>query len=361
MARCIRVLIVDDSALIRQILTRALSMDPRLEIVGSAKTGVEAIEKARELLPDVITLDIEMPELSGLEALPHIRKHCDARVVMLSSLDDPDTTYKALALGAVDFIAKPHGGVAGSITELTEVLLKTIKTAYRISPQQAATALAGLSREDEPGRPAEATSVARGPVAACVAIASSTGGPPMLERVMVGLPASLPAAYVIVQHLPAGFSTSLAKRLNGVGEISAVEAQDGMPLESGMAYVAPHGAHVIVENSGRQVVLRLADYPPAHGVRPAADYLMKSVADVYGSRSVGVVLTGMGSDGAEGALCVKHAGGDVVIQDEATSVVWGMPGSAYRLGASSRVVPVGLIAAEIRRAVRSRAERGPGR
>lgn len=357
MPRLIHVLVVDDSALIRQILTRALSMDPRIEIVGSAKTGVEAIEKARELQPDVITLDIEMPELSGLEALPHIRRHCDARVVMLSSLDDPETTYRALSLGAVDFIPKPHTGVAGSITELTEVLLKTIKTAYRITPKQAETVMVGLAEGEAP--PAADGPAASGPIAACVAITSSTGGPPALETVMRGLAASLPAAYLIVQHLPPGFSASLAKRLDGIGEVRAVEAEDGMALQSATAYVAPHGWHMVVEQQGKNAIIRLADYPAIHGVRPAGDFMMKSVADLFGPRAVGVVLTGMGADGAEGALTMKTAGADVVLQDEATSVVWGMPGSAYRLGASTRTVPIGLVAAEVRRAVRTRADRGP--
>lgn len=357
MPRIIRVLVVDDSALIRQMLTRALSMDPRVQIVGTAKTGVEAVERARELQPDVITLDIEMPELTGLEALPHIRKHTDARVVMLSSLDDPDTTYRALGMGAIDFIAKPSGGVASSITELTEHLLKVIKTANRVTPERAAAAMA-----PHEGGTADVGSDGTDQVggcefAACVAIAASTGGPPALERVFAGLPASLPAAYVIVQHLPFGFSASLARRLSMAGEIEVVEAADGQPLCPGRAYLATHGRHVAVERDDTGSRIRLVDAPPMHGVRPAGDLLFKSVADAFGRDSVGVVLTGMGADGAEGAREIRLAGGDTVVQDEATSVVWGMPGAALRAGAASRVVSVGLVAAEIRRAVRMRAER----
>lgn len=359
-SRLIRVLVVDDSALVRQMLTRALSMDPRIEIVGTARTGVEAIERARELQPDVITLDIEMPELTGLEALPYIRKHTNSRVVILSSLDDPDTTYRALSMGAIDFIAKPHGGVASSITELSEQLLKVIKTANRITPDQANAVFEGHaegegeSSDDGSGGSAETG----GKVQTCVAIASSTGGPPALERVFTGLQASMPAAYLVVQHLPPGFSGSLARRLDAVSDIRVVEAQDGMHIRPGVAYIAPHGRHLVVSGDRSKKHLRFSDDPPLHGVRPAGDLLMRSVAEHYGENSVGVVLTGMGSDGARGALQIRIAGGDTVVQDERTSVVWGMPNAALQAGAATRMVPVGLVAAEIRRAVRSRTPGG---
>lgn len=353
----IRVLIVDDSALIRQMLVRALSMDPRIDIVGTAKNGLEAVERARELDPDVITLDIEMPELTGLEALAHIRKHTDARVIMLSSDSDADTMYRALALGAVDFISKPTTGMASSISELTELLLKKIRTAYRVppgnsgpAPVDARTATAAGARIGAAEAPAEA-----GAPDILVAVAASTGGPPALERVFSGLTASLPAAFLVVQHLPAGFSASLAKRLSGAGPIRVGEAVDGEAIERGRAYIAPHGRHVTVVRTGREARIRLLDEPMRHGVCPAADLLFESVAEQYAERSVGVVLSGMGSDGALGALAIKSAGGDVVVQDEETSVIWGMPGSAVRCGGSSCVVPIQNVAAEIRRAVNTRA------
>lgn len=355
MPRFIRVLIVDDSALIRQLLTRALSMDPRVEIAGIARTGVEAIERARELDPDVITLDIEMPEMSGLEALPHIRRHTDARVVILSSLDDPDITYRAMALGAVDFVPKP-AGVASSMTELSELLLKTIKTASRIDPVRArsvSTGLAQASADDvddlEPGgcRPGDP-----GPCA-CVALAASTGGPPVLERAFAGFSAAQAAAYVVVQHLPTGFSASLARRLSAAGAIEVVEAEDGMLLRNGCGYLARHGAHLRLVESAEGSRFAYADGPPLHGVRPAADPLFESVAEHFGEYAVGVVLTGMGSDGAAGALAIRRAGGEVLVQDEATSVVWGMPGAAMRIGAATRTISGPLVAAEVRRAIRA--------
>lgn len=349
MRSAIKVLVVDDSALIRQMLTRALSLDPAIEIVGSAKTGLEAIEKAGELRPDVITLDIQMPELSGLEALPHIVKTTDARVVMLSSLGDAETTYQALDQGAVDFLVKPAKGVATSLAELSEVLLKKIKTANRIDPRHRVVRRNGAdARPDSAKSPFGSTGV---PADRVVAIAASTGGPPALETVFSGLTADLPAAYLVVQHLPAGFTQSLAKRLSRVTDIFVTEAEDGMPVERGVAYLAPHGLHTRVTGLTSKRFF-LEDSPSVHGVRPAADPLMESVAESYGDRSVGVVLTGMGSDGAAGLKLIRDAGGETIAQDEETSVVWGMPGAASRAGAVARMVPLDRVSAEIRRAVR---------
>lgn len=345
----IKVLVVDDSALIRQMLSRALSVDPSIEIAGSAKTGLEAIEKANTLQPDVVTLDIEMPELSGLEALPHIVKTTPARVVMLSSLSDAETTYQALERGAVDFLVKPAAGVALSLAELSEVLIKKIKTANRVSPDRRLAS--GAEKMEARRPPSSGPGPRRGPAERAVAIAASTGGPPALERVFSGLTAELPAAYLVVQHLPAGFTASLARRLARVTDIEVVEAEDGMPIEEGVAYLAPHGTHTKVTGvSVRR--LGLEEGPPLHGVRPAADPLLESVASAYGDRAVGVVLTGMGADGAAGLKLIREAGGDTIAQDEETSVVWGMPGAATRSGAAARVVPIGSVSAEIRRAVR---------
>jgi len=345
----IKVLVVDDSALIRQMLTRALSVDPSIEIVGTAKTGLEAIEKASTLQPDVVTLDIEMPELSGLEALPHIVKTTLARVVMLSSLSDHDTTYQALDRGAVDFLVKPAAGVALSLADLSETLIKKIKIANRISPEHR---FSSPAEKLDGGGGTTMTLVRRGlPADRVVAIAASTGGPPALETVFSGLTADLPAAYVIVQHLPAGFTASLARRLSRVTDIPVTEAEAGMPVETGVAYLAPHGSHMrIVGMSVKR--LGLEDGPPLHGVRPAADPLLESVASSYGDRAVGVVLTGMGADGAAGLGLIRDAGGETIAQDEETSVVWGMPGAATRAGAALHVVPLGSVSAEIRRAVR---------
>ncbi len=361
--RAIRVLVVDDSALIRQMLTRALLLDPRIEVVGAARNGVEAVEQATLLAPDVMTLDIDMPELSGLEALPFIVKNTDSRVVMLSSMSDPDTTYHALELGAVDFIPKPGSGFVSSLTDLTETLLKKIRTAYRIDPAKRLAGGAIPSRTDpgthREGGGREALWGARqrmpsGEPAKLVGMAASTGGPPALERVFGGLGADLPAAFLVVQHLPQGFTDSLVKRLAGVTDLTVRVATDRMRVLSGEAYVAPHGKHMVV-SAGRNATeprLRLEDGPPQHGVMPAADPLMRSLARAMGDRSVGVVLTGMGRDGALGLSEMRESGADTIAQDEATSVVWGMPAAACRNGAAQRVVPIDRMAAEIRRSIK---------
>ncbi len=352
----IRVLVVDDSALIRQMLVRALSLDPRIEIVGTARNGVEAIEQARALNPDVITLDVDMPELTGLEALVHIRKNSTARVVMLTSDSDSDTMFKALALGAVDFMAKPTAGMANSLTELTETLLKKIRSAHRMpitqgsdaeSVQDERSAVVGVQSTERPFTGNRRPQV-------FVGIAASTGGPPALERVFSGLTPELPATYLIVQHLPSGFSASLARRLSGVGVIPISEAIEGQTLECGHAYIIPYGVHATVVEIEGLVHIHFVDTPPRHGVRPSADTLFESLAEQLSDRAVGVVLTGMGADGAMGAVALRSTGATVVVQDEETSAIWGMPGSVVRSGAASRVVPLPQIAAEIRRAVRSR-------
>ncbi|MCX8006661.1 MAG: chemotaxis response regulator protein-glutamate methylesterase [Coriobacteriia bacterium] len=344
----IKVLIVDDSALIRQMLSRALSVDPRIEVVGTAKTGVEAIERAIELEPDVITLDIEMPDLTGLEALPVLMKSTKSRVVMLSSLDDPDTTYQALSAGASDFVVKPRSGVATSLTELSEVMLKKIKTAYRVDPAKRVPL-----GPAEPGGPAAGSAGGSGStiLRSVVAVAASTGGPPALERLFAAIGPGLPCSYLVVQHLPSGFSASLAKRLTKASRIDFAEASDGARLVPGKGYVAPHGTHMVVERGATHRV-RLESGSPLHGVRPAADPLFESVAHAYGEHAVGVVLTGMGSDGAAGLKAIKNCGGTTIAQDEATSVVWGMPKAALKAGAVDRVVPLDKIPAEIRRSVR---------
>ncbi|GAB4281428.1 MAG: chemotaxis response regulator protein-glutamate methylesterase [Coriobacteriia bacterium] len=345
----IRVLVVDDSALIRQMLTRALSVDPRIEVVGVASDGVQAIEKALELDPDVITLDIEMPELSGLEALPHIIKKTEARVIMLSTLDDPETTYQALSLGAVDFIPKPKKGFASNITDLAELLIKKIMTVARVDTSRVERALgAKVSPPEVPERPKRAEQLS-----SLVILGASTGGPPALEKVFSGLDASLPAAYLIVQHLPAGFSAPLASRLSGSSGIPVAEAQEGQRIEPGRGYIAPYGRQMriySVRDSAPRVAL--GEDETVHGVCPAVDPLLTSAADEFDGGLVGVLLTGMGRDGVHGLGRVRAAGGKTIVQDEETSVVWGMPGAAVAEGVADVVAPLERIPVEIRRAIR---------
>jgi two-component system chemotaxis response regulator CheB len=343
----IRVLVVDDSALVRQIVTHVLSEAPRVEVVGTARNGVEAVAAVRKLMPDVVTLDIQMPEMDGLEALKHIIRDSSARVVMLSSLDDPETTYKALETGAVEFIAKPREGLASSMDRLSGELVRAVRTAYAISPDKRLTPVPPVAAVEPPADRSPSDPIQ------LVVIASSTGGPLALERVFAGLRSDAPAAFLVVQHLPAGFSGSFAARLARVAGFPVVEAADGMRVSAGVGYIAPYGTHMKVSGApAHATTIQLVDGPTLHGLKPSADPLFESAAEAYGSAVTGVVLTGMGSDGALGMVAIRAAGGTTVAQDEDTSVVWGMPGAAVHLGAAQYVVPIDRVAVEVRRTLR---------
>lgn len=348
MISAIRVLVVDDSALVRQILTHVLGDASRIEVVGVARNGIEAIEAVKALKPDVVTLDIQMPEMDGLEALRLIVRDSDARVVMLTSVNDPETTYQALEAGATDFIIKPREGLASSIDRLTVELVRAVKAAYAAAPEK--------RMKTAPPAPAEPVRMASpgGDPERLVCIAASTGGPLALDRVFAGLTSDAPVAFLVVQHLPVGFAASLAARLAKVAGFPVVEARDEMRIVAGQGYVAPHGTHMRITGSpGSPTRIELVKGPSIHGLIPSADPLLESAAECYGSRTVGVVLTGMGSDAAVGLLAVREAGGQTIAQDEQTSVVWGMPGSAVKIGAAQCVVPIDRVAVEIRRAVRN--------
>ena len=342
----IRVLVVDDSALVRQIVTHVLSEATRIEVVGTARNGVEAIAAVRQLKPDVITLDIQMPEMDGIEALKHIVRESPARVVMLSSLDDPETTFKALETGAVEFIVKPREGLASSVDRLSADLVRAVRTAYAISPDKRQT-----SAPSAPPQPFADRGT--GDPLQIVCIASSTGGPLALDKVFAGLRSDAPAAYLVVQHLPAGFSKSFAARLARIGGFPVFEAANGMRLRAGCGHIAPWGTHMRIKGApGRETTIELYDGPNLHGLKPAADPLFESAAEMYGPSATGVVLTGMGSDGALGMVALREAGAMTIAQDEDTSVVWGMPGAAVKLGATRSIAPIGRIAVEIRRSLR---------
>lgn len=345
----IRVLVVDDSALVRQLLTHVLSEAPRIEVVGTARNGVEAIAAVRILSPDVVTLDIQMPEMDGLEALKHIMRDSNARVVMLSSVDDPDTTYQALESGAIEFIGKPREGLATSIDRLGTELVRAVRTAYSVSPEKR-TRYAPMDRATAPAPERPVSADPRH----LVCIAASTGGPLALERVFSGLLTDARVAFLVVQHLPAGFASSFAARLSRIAGFPVVEAVDGMRVQSGYGYVAPHGTHMCVAGTpGGATRIQLVDGPHLHGLKPSADPLFESAAQAYGEHVIGVVLTGMGTDAAYGLVAVRNAGGQTIAQDEETSVVWGMPGAAVKLGAAQCVVPIDRVAVEVRRALRT--------
>jgi two-component system, chemotaxis family, protein-glutamate methylesterase/glutaminase len=324
-----RVLVVDDSSLMRQLLSRLLRKEG-LDVVGTAGDGLEAIEKVQELRPDVVTLDVEMPRLDGLATLERLMAVHPVPVVMCSGFtrEGAEATRRARQLGAVDVIAKPWGGQP--VEEIGAELARKVRLAAR----------APIRRPPAPPRevagPWEASRV--------IVIAASTGGPNALVRVIGALPADLGAALLVVQHMPVGFTTSLARRLDDRSALCVREAVDGDRPAAGLVLLAPGNAHLDLDAERRVV---LSDAPPEHGVRPAADVTLRAVARAYPGVADVVVLTGMGSDGTAGARAVKATGGRVIAEAESTAAVWGMPRSIVEAGLADEVVPLDEVAGRI--------------
>lgn len=345
--RPIRVLVVDDSATVRMVLVRRFSEQPDMEVVGQARDGVQALEMARELQPDVITLDIEMPRMDGLTALERLMAETPSRVIMISSLTraGADATIRALELGAVDFIEKPTAGGIQVPQRLGEELTEKVRAAAR-SRLRRGRASAPVERPA--GTPVAAPSRASFH-RKIIVIGSSTGGPQALREVTTRLPADLGVPVVIVQHMPAGFTLSLAQRLNQLGPLPVDEAREGSKLEDGRILLAPGGHHLVFD---RQGVAHLNDGPEEGGVRPAVNVTMQSLVEDLRAPIVAAVLTGMGQDGTRGAGLIKAARGEVVVQDEATCVVYGMPRAIVEAGLADEVAPLEQIADAIDRRVR---------
>jgi two-component system, chemotaxis family, protein-glutamate methylesterase/glutaminase len=337
----VRVLVVDDSGYVISTITRRLQNDPEIEVIGSARNGVEAIEKVKELKPDVVTMDVVMPEMDGITALEHIMAECPTPVVMLSALtsENAETTIKALEKGAVDFYLKPSIVRPVGTRTGDENLAEKLKAAARTLPNKKASVYEYVVG---PGK--KAVVQKKTPFNKMVIIGSSTGGPKALMELVPNIPADISAAILIVQHMPPIFTNSLAERLNQASEIEVVEAREGDSVNRGTALMAPGGYHMIINGEGR---ISLNQEPPVQGVRPAVDVTMKSVAGSYGDKSLGVVLTGMGSDGTLGSSYIKTAGGKVLAQDEATSAIYGMPKSVVRAGFADKIIPLDKMAKEI--------------
>ncbi|MBB5876469.1 MULTISPECIES: protein-glutamate methylesterase/protein-glutamine glutaminase [Xanthomonas] len=339
-----RVLIVDDSAVVRQILTEILSGAPGVEVVGSAADPLLAREKIKRLNPDVITLDVEMPRMDGLAFLENLMRLRPTPVVMISSLTErgADTTLQALSLGAVDFVSKPKLDVARGLEGYAEEIITKVKNAAK----------AKVRALDRPATPKPASATAT-PAAVSslkfrttdrlIAIGASAGGTEALRVVLEGMPADAPAV-VMTQHLPAGFSTAFADRLNRHSAMAVREATEGEAILPGHAYLPPGGKHLQVIRDGARWRCKIDDGPPVNRHKPAVDVLFQSVARNAGANAIGAILTGMGDDGARGLLEMLQAGASTLVQDEATSVVWGMPGTAFRLGAAQEVLPLDKIA-----------------
>lgn len=316
-----RVLVVDDSPFVRRVLSDWIKSDPSMSVVGTAENGVQAVELARQLRPDAITLDVEMPMRDGLSALEEIMRTCPTAVLMVSShtSQGAEATIRALELGAYDFIAKPQGSTSLKFLQSREELLAKLHAAR-------------LVRLNRPVLATSARSTMRTRTDKVVVVAASTGGPRALATLFESLPKGFSAPMVIVQHMPSGFTDSFAKRLDAIGTVPCKQANENDRITPGLALLAPGGKHLTIASDGKIV---LGDEPPIHGVKPAADKMFFSAAEVYGSRCVGVVLTGMGKDGAEGALAIRSAGGEVFGESEATCVVYGMPKAALQLGATT--------------------------
>jgi two-component system chemotaxis response regulator CheB len=346
----IRVLVVDDSAFMRHAVGRLIAEAPDLTVVGSAANGLEGLQQAAALRPDVITLDVEMPVLDGPGMLRRLMIENPTRVVMLSSLtsEGAAVTLDALDAGAIDFVAKPGGSLSIDVGRVGEDLVAKIRAAAGMSEG------AFLAHRHRAARHAAARPVPAVPAAAprpartgavssrrLVVIASSTGGPGALNAVVPRLPAGLGAGVLIVQHMPPGFTASLAGRLDSVGQLPCHEAAANDLIVDDEALLAPGDYHMISSISGR---IQLSSLPAVNGVRPAADVTLQAVAPVWRDRLLAVVLTGMGMDGREGARAVKAHGGVVIAQDRETSAVWGMPGSVVEAGLADRVIALDRIA-----------------
>ena len=363
----IKVLIVDDSAVMRKIISSALLKEPSIEIVGYASNGIQAIENVRTLNPDVVTLDIEMPEMDGLSALKEIRKENKRLpIVMFSTLTHKGAQAAVMALtaGASDYVGKPTtsaGSIEGAFKVLeSELIPKIIGLAKRSRlrnaqvSQKPSSAQAVLIKKNELGTINTVTStkapnkllVPNKPISA-VCIGVSTGGPMALMQVFSQIQNPLPVPIFIVQHMPPNFTNLLAARLCTAGVTTVKEAKEGDIAEPGNAYIAPGGFHMVLASMGPQVVMHLNTNPPENSCRPAVDVLFRSASDIYGGNLLSVVLTGMGYDGLKGCQYIKARGGQIIAQDEESSVVWGMPGAIAEHNLAEVLLPIDRIADEI--------------
>ncbi|MFQ5451030.1 MAG: chemotaxis response regulator protein-glutamate methylesterase [Nitrospinaceae bacterium] len=352
----IRVLVVDDAVVVRRIVTDSLSSDPEIEVAATAPNGRIALLKIPQINPDLVTLDIEMPEMDGLETLAEIRKiYPTLPVIMFSTLTERGgaKTLEALSLGATDYVTKPAnvGSVSIAMQRVREELIPKIKLfcSEKVGLKPPPTAkpdpavkIKPVSRNKyHPGSSGLKQKID------LVAIGVSTGGPNALAELFPVFPQDLPVPIVLVQHMPPFFTKLLAERLESKSSLTIREGVDGKSMQSGHAWIAPGNYHMILQRNGTQVLLKTHQDPPENSCRPAVDVLFRSVAEIYGPRALAVVLTGMGQDGLIGCEHIKEAGGQVLVQDEESSVVWGMPGFVARAGLADKILPLNQIGNEI--------------
>jgi len=352
MANKIKVLIIDDSALVRQVLTSILETSKNILVVGAARDPIDAREKIKQLNPDVLTLDIEMPKMDGVTFLKNLMRLRPMPVVMISTLTEAgaDVTLEALEIGAVDFIAKPKIDVKGELQEYADEIIEKIEMAgnakvreYRGMVDTVSTDKkldAGAVLEKRTGKIRFKTTDK------IVALGASTGGTEAIKEVLESLPANAPGI-VISQHIPIAFSKSFTERVNKSSQVTVCEPSDGQKILPGYVYIAPGDKHLMVERCGAEYICKLSDGPPVSRHKPSVDVMFRSVAQNVGPNAMGVMLTGMGADGAQGMLEMKQQGAYNISQDEDSCVVWGMPGSAVKIGAVDKELTLSEIGKEI--------------
>lgn len=347
----VKVLIVDDSAVIRKVLGDFLALDPDVEVVGTASNGKIALDKIELLKPDIITLDIEMPELDGLETLKRLRQgHPKLPVIMCSSLTATGAaqTLDALALGASDYVTKPSSHGANTRDVVGDELLRKIKGLAMREPARAGATASRLAHLAQ-GRanPLRHDAAGSRTPAEIIAIGVSTGGPNALGEILPKIPRDMPVPILVVQHMPPLFTRLLAERLDAQSQLTVVEGENGQEILPGHVYLAPGGLHMEVKRVLGRNYIALHEGPPENSCRPAVDVLFRSVGHAYGKGALGIVLTGMGQDGLKGSQVLKDAGGRIIAQDRETSTVWGMPGAVVEAGTASKVVPLSSVPGEI--------------
>jgi len=344
----VRVLVVDDSAFMRKALKRMLNLDPAIKVVADAKDGAEALKKIQRLKPDVVTLDVKMPVMDGLQTLEKIMQDCPTPVLMVSSLTNEGggITMRALASGAVDFIDKSSCHTVMDIIGIADSLVEKVKIIAGVDIGK----LVKKSKVEPLRREIEHEPIVSADVPShIVAVGASTGGPMSLETVLKPLSRDYPGAIMVVQHMPVGFTASFADRLNNICSMTVTEAKDNDPILPGNIYIAPGGYHLLLKRSNDKFFASLSKYPCDVAHIPSVDVMMKSVAAIWPGRIMGIILTGMGQDGVEGVRAIKGRGGEVLAQNEATCVVYGMPKAAKQSGCVDRMVPLNCVAREISR------------
>jgi two-component system chemotaxis response regulator CheB len=343
-----KALVIDDSAYNRMLISKMLESDTGIEVVGAASDGVDGIAKTLRLQPDVITLDLEMPNMDGFTFLRWLMKERPTPVLILSSRSDSRSVFRAMELGAVDFLAKPEARISKSLEGIRDELVSKVQAILNLEMSKVTSTIKLLAEKKAvPAARKEDDAVPERSPIEVVAIASSTGGPPAIQAILTSLSSDFGANIVIVQHMPPGFTRSFAERLNKLSPLMVSEAAAGDRLQPGTALIAPGGSHLVVKRDREGLVVELVPRSPSDKYVPSADKMMISVAEACGQAVLGVVLTGMGRDGVEGALAIKKRRGQCLAESEESAVIFGMPQEAIRAGAADKVLPLDKMAREI--------------